>query len=342
MASGHHDLRGPLDEHPRAVRHARGPVVLRASPPVRPEAGAPRCAPYHRSMPTVRVVGTRRGRSRWSRLLAAVGICAAAVAMAEPSGAVAEIQPVPEATGYDYSAGEPAIWGSVGGTVGAYYDKACTGGYAIAGDSGWFLTSAAMCPVMLAADGSIRGDAGYHADRFAERAGDPTVLLRMRPGNDAHQLLVDPITGAVPGDGRVVGWTPSVDQRPRLSRREDGDRHRVDRGTRAGHSPWAFRRAAALHGRTRLFRRRRRTGVAERRNWPAGPRDRRRDQRPRRRLLSPHPGDAVPVRRLPPVFGPDQGRPSWGTFAPGMPSYGGAVEVTYVGRIIDKGDDWRP
>lgn len=137
-------------------------------------------------------------------LVAAITLCAFG-ALTTSTSADAAIEPVPEAQGYDYSAGEPAIWGSVGGTAGAYVDKACSGGYAIAGDSGLFLTTATACGDMIATDGSIRGDAGYYADVFARRDDEPTTLLRLRAGNDAYQLVTDPITGAIPGDGRIRG-----------------------------------------------------------------------------------------------------------------------------------------
>jgi hypothetical protein len=268
---------------------------------------------------------------------------AVGVALAAPNAipASAEIRPVPEASGYDYSAGEPAIWGSVGGTAGAYFDKACTGGYAIAGDSGFFLTTAAACGFMIAADGSIRGDAGYHADVFARRDADPTVLLRMRPGNDAHQLLVDPITGEMPGSGRVQGWTRSVDQPVGLLVGKMGIDTGWTEGRILGTAPGRF-------GELLLCT-----------DAPAGPGDVGgpvwRDDASGLRALGTVVGisDAGGACYRPiqetlyqygaylPSFGPAQGRPSWGTFAPGMVAYAGTVEVTYVGRIIDKGDDWR-
>src|SRR5829696_3410562 len=152
-------------------------------------------------------------RLRGWRLIAllVVALCVG-VTTAHGAQASAEILPVPEASGYGYSPGEPAIWGSIAGSAGAYFDKACSGGYAIGGESGFFLTTAAACGWLIAASGSIRGDAGHHADLFASRDADPVVLLRMLPGNDAYQILVDPVTGATPGDGRVQGWTRSVDQ----------------------------------------------------------------------------------------------------------------------------------
>lgn len=281
----------------------------------------------------------RRGR-HWSRLLAAVGAGVAGAALAHPAAAVHN-QPVPEATGYDYSAGEPAIWGSVAGTAGAYYDLACTGGYAIAGDDGWFLTTAAACSWSLDEDGSIRGDAGYHADAVAGRATDPTVLLRMRPGNDAHQTLIDPITLDVPGDGLVRGWTPSVEQPAGLLVGKMG----IDTGWTEGR---ILGTARGRFGEDLLC-----TDAPASRGDVGGP-VWRNDETGLRALgtvagISDRGGACYrPIQETLyeygaslPSFGPDQGRPSWGTFAPGMPSYQGTVQVTYVGRSLHKGDDWR-
>ena len=281
----------------------------------------------------------RRSPRRW-RLLAAVG-CIAALTFSNATSASAEIQPVPDAVGYDYSPGEPAIWGSVGGTAGAYYDKACSGGYAIAGDSGFFLTTAAACGFMIAADGSIRGDAGYHADVFARRAADPLVLLRMRPGNDAHQILADPTTGEYPGNGRIQGWTRSADQPVGLLVGKMGIDTGWTEGRILGTAPGRF-------GEQLLC-----TDAA------AGPGDVggpvwRMDASGLRALgtvagISDRGGACYrPIQETLyqygaylPSWGPSPGRPSWGTFAPGMVAYQGTVETTYVGRIIDKGDDWR-
>lgn len=124
----------------------------------------------------------------------------------------ARTRPVPQVSGYDYSVGEPAILGSVPDTAGASYDKACTGGYAIAGDSGFFLTTAHACRTGISADGSIRGDAGYHGDIYYSNPRDPLSLMLMCPGNNAHRDVINPITGARPGSGLVTGSIRSVDQ----------------------------------------------------------------------------------------------------------------------------------
>ncbi|WP_447912458.1 hypothetical protein [Microbacterium phyllosphaerae] len=255
--------------------------------------------------------------------------------------ASAEIRPVPEAEGYEYLPGEPAIWGSVGGTVGAYYDKACTGGYAIAGDSGFFLTTAATCGWMIASDRSIRGEAGNYADVFATRAEDPTVLLKMRPGNNAYQIIVDPTTGSSPGSGMVQGWTRSVDQPVGLLVGKMGIDTGWTEGKVLGTAPGRF-------GELLLC-----TDAAASAGDVGGP-VWRYDSNGLRALgtvvaLTDAGGACYrPIQETLyhygaylPSFGPPQGRPSWGTFAPGMVAYQGTVNATYSGRTIDKGDDWR-
>lgn len=274
-------------------------------------------------------------------LVTAITLCALGVLTASTS-ADAAIVPVPEAQAYDYSAGEPAIWGSVGGTAGAYVDKACTGGYAIAGDSGVFLTTATACGFMIAADGSIRGDAGSYADVFARRDDEPTALLRLRTGNDAHQLVTDPITGATPGDGRVQGWTPSEEQPMGFLVGKMGIDTGWTEGRILGVAPGRF-------GELLLCTDARATaGDVGGPVW-------RNDGSGLRALgtvvgISDRGGACYrPIQEtlyrygaFLPSFGPDQGRPGPGRFAPGMTVYEGTVQVTYVGRIIDKGDDWRP
>jgi hypothetical protein len=278
--------------------------------------------------------------SRWLIAVLVMAACAALTVQQAPTAA-AEIRGVPEAEGYDYLAGEPAIWGSVAGTAGAYVDKACSGGYTIAGASGMFLTTAGMCSVGLAADGSIRGDAGYHADLFARRDSDPLVLLKLRPGNDAFQIIVDPTTRAMPGDGRVVGWTRSADQPVGLLIGKMGIDTGWTEGRVLGTAPGRFGELLLCTDATAS------AGDVGGPVW-------RNDESGLRALgtvvgISDRGGACYrPIQETLyqygaylPTFGPGQGVPSWGTFAPGMVRYSGSVEVTYVGRVIDKGDDWR-
>ncbi|MEV4735679.1 MULTISPECIES: hypothetical protein [unclassified Microbacterium] len=295
-----------------------------------------------RTRATVSRRRNRAPRSRIGIIGGAIAIAAIVASAANPATqAVAEIKPVPVASGYDYSPGEPAIWGSIAGTVGAYYDKACSGGFAIAGDSGFFLTTAATCGWMIASDRSIRGDSGYYADVFATRATDPTVLLRMRSGNDAHQILVDPTTGVSPGDGRVQGWTPTSSQSVGMLVGKMGIDTGWTEGKILGIAPGRFGEYLICT------------------DAPAGPGDVggpvwRWDASGLRALGTiagiTEAGGACyrPIQETLyaygaylPSFGASQGRPSWGTFAPGMVDYTAPVNVTYTGRIIDKGDEWR-
>lgn len=261
------------------------------------------------------------------------------LAGAAPS-AIAEIRPVPDASGYEYVVGAPAIWGSVGGTVGAYFDAVCSGGFAIAGDSGVFLTTAGACGIGIASDRSIRGDAGYFADVVARRDTEPTVLIRIRPGNDAFQLLVDPLTGRFPSDGRVQGWMRSIDQVSGLLVGKMG----VDTGWTEGR---ILGTAPGRYGELLLC-----TDAPAASGDVGGP-VWRYDASGLRALgtvvgISDQGGACYrPIQEtlyaygaFLPSFGSDQVRPSWGVFAPGTPSYQGSAQVTYVGRIIDKGDDW--
>lgn len=286
-------------------------------------------------------VAQLRRSARWRWFVALIVALGTVLLMSQSRAATAEIRPVPEARGYTYLVGEPAIWGSIAGTAVAYTDKACSGGYAIAGDSGMFLTTASMCSVGIASDRSIRGDLGYHADVFAHRDTDPLVLLRMRPGNDAIQIIVDPITRAMPGDGRVRGWTASADQPVGLLIGKMGIDTGWTEGRILGTAPGRF-------GELLLC-----TDAPASAGDVGGP-VWRSDATGLRALgtvagISDRGGACYrPIQETLyefgaylPSFGPDQGRPSWGTFAPGMASYPGSVEVTYVGRILDKGDDWR-
>ncbi|MFJ6531612.1 hypothetical protein [Microbacterium sp. NPDC091662] len=277
-------------------------------------------------------------RAQAAALVAAMAVV---ISVLSATPATAEIRPVPEASGYTYSAGEPAIWGRYGGTAGSYFDNACSGGFVIAGDSGTFLTTATACGFIGAADGSIRGDAGYHADQFARRDNDPTVLLRMRPGNDADMLIVDPTTGQMPGNGELQGWTRSVDQPVGLLIGKMGIDTGWTEGRILGTVPGRF-------GEQLLC-----TDAAAGPGDVGGPVWRQDDSGLRALGTVVGISDAGGACYRPiqetlyqygaylPSYGPPQGRPSWGTFAPGMVAYPGTAEVTSVGRVLDKGVDWR-
>ncbi|KJL17327.1 hypothetical protein [Microbacterium azadirachtae] len=279
-----------------------------------------------------------RNLRRRSLALLAVSLCA--LGFASAPAASAEIRPVPDAYGYDYSPGEPTIWAAVGGTAGAYFDRACTGGYAIAGDSGFFLTTADICspwPISL----PVRGDAGYYADGFYRRSDDPVVLLQMRDGNDAHQILADPTTGSYPGNGQIVGWTPSDQQPVGLLIGKMG----IDTGWTEGQ---ILGTADGMHGEQLLC-----TDASASYGDVGGP-VWRMDENGLRALgtvagITADGGACYrPIQETLyrygaslPSYGPDQGRPGPGTFAPGMVAYDGAVNVRSGGRSIDKGDEWR-
>jgi len=275
-------------------------------------------------------------RSSW----AAAAVLAASTMMialvgAAPAGA--EIRPVPEASGYDYSAGEPAILGGAAGTAGAYYDRGCSGSYAIAGDSGFFLLTACLGST----DGTVRGDAGYYADVAAYRQAEPTQMTKMRPGNDAHQNVIDPITTKVPGDGLIRGWTPTSQQTSGMLV-----------GKMGIGSGWTEGRITGL-GYTGL-------GVylictdAPTSLGDAGGPVWRNDQNGLRALgtvvaetetggmcYRPIQETLYEFGAYLPSFGPDQGRPGYGRFAPGLglvqpgPLYG-------LTTVLQKGDEWRP
>jgi hypothetical protein len=276
-------------------------------------------------------------------LTAGVALSAAAVlaSLLAAAPAEAEIRPVRQASGYDYSAGEPAILGSIAGTAGAYYDKACTGGYAVAGDSGFFLTTATACQYMIASDRSVRGDAGYHGDIYYSNPRDALSLIQMRPGNDAHQDVVDPVTGARPGSGLVIGWTRSVDQPAGYVIGKMG----IDTGWTEGR---VLGTAAGPNGTTLLC-----TDARASAGDVGGPvwRSEGSGVRALGTVVGISDRGGACYRPIQETlyqygaslssFGAPQGRPSYGAFAPGMPAYAGTVESTYVGRIIDKGDDWR-
>lgn len=282
----------------------------------------------------------RAKRGRWVAVIGAL-IGLAVVSPVLPSASAA-VLPVSEATGYDYSPGEPAIGAGMGGTALGMTDRVCTGGYAIAGDSGFFLTTVRTCSgVEATTDGTVRGDAGYYADMFANRRGEPLVLLRMRPGNDAHQLIVDPTTGDSPGGGYIHGWTRTVDQHVGMLVGKMG----VDTGWTEGRilgiarlsnsDVWLLCTDAAASGgdiggpvwrwdSTGL----RALGTVVAVSEQGGA-----CYRPIQETLYEY-GAYLPS------FGPDQGRPSWGTFAPGMVYYDGFV-TWGGGRSIEKGNDWR-
>jgi hypothetical protein len=274
---------------------------------------------------------------------AAVALSASAMLVslisAPPASAVL---PVDDASGYDYSAGEPAVLVSdQSGRANGYMDKACTGGYAVAGDSGFFLTTAGLCQYGgLSLEGSIRGDAGRYGDIYYENPRDPLLLIKMRPGNDAHQDVIDPITNARPGTGLVIGWTRTVDQPAGYVIGKMG----IDTGWTEGK---VVGTAAGPSGTSLLC-----TDAPASSGDVGGPVWRSEGSGVRALgtvvAISDQGGACYrPIQETLyeygaslPSFGAPQGRPGYGSFAPGMPAYAGTV-YSYGGRIVQRGEDWR-
>lgn len=114
---------------------------------------------------------------------------------------------------YYFKPGHPMRFGSAENPTGV-----CTGGYAVRGSSGMFVVTAGHCSTNAAHQG-VTGAVVYGTERrFGtiirnDRAGDffntnsfDGALVRLDPGDDALQIVVDPVTGRSPGDGRVRGW----------------------------------------------------------------------------------------------------------------------------------------
>jgi len=135
-----------------------------------------------------------------------LGLCA--VVLLAAGASVWTGAPADALTGYFYLPGDPMIF-SNGGTAAGGYEGKCTGGYEVSGDSGSFLLGAKACSVIF---GTVRGtDAGY-GRVFAWRYPDGNALIQEFPGDDSYQIVRDPLSGRTPGDGKVVGWTASNQQ----------------------------------------------------------------------------------------------------------------------------------
>ncbi len=143
-------------------------------------------------------------------LAGGVSVATAAPARAVDSGAAVTTAGESEALsdGYFFRPGDPMIFSNAGTAYGAYEGR-CTGGYAIYGDSGYFLTGAKQCSVIFS---SVRGTDRIYGNVVAKNNPDGNALIRMVPGDDSYQIVRDPITGRTPGDGRIVGWTASNKQ----------------------------------------------------------------------------------------------------------------------------------
>jgi hypothetical protein len=92
----------------------------------------------------------------------------------------------------------------------------CTGGYAVRGASGMFVTTAGHCST----NDNGNGTTGHPVHGATRQFGTvirndfrvttaqtfDAALVALAPGDDAYQIVVDPITGRSPGDGRVRGY----------------------------------------------------------------------------------------------------------------------------------------
>lgn len=108
--------------------------------------------------------------------------------------------------GYAYLPGHPMIH-TYGGTAQGGFLGHCTGGYAVAGTSGVFLLGARDCVLVRAPVLGIDRELG-----MVDHANATSVLVSQPPSDDAFQLVVDPLTGAVPADGWIRGVMPTAEQ----------------------------------------------------------------------------------------------------------------------------------
>lgn len=162
---------------------------------------------------------TRNTVNRLTLTVCAVTVLVSGVALAAAEPVSALVGDIPVATageadtqagGYFFRPGDPMIF-SNGGTAAGAYEGKCTGGYAIYGDSGYFLTGTKQCSVIFS---TVRGTDRIFGDVVAKNEPDGNALIREIPGDDSYQVVRDPLTGPTPGDGRIVGWTASNRQTP--------------------------------------------------------------------------------------------------------------------------------
>ncbi|MBM7817752.1 hypothetical protein JOE63_000229 [Cellulosimicrobium cellulans] len=243
----------------------------------------------------------------------------------------------PQPGGYVFRPGDPMIFNN-GGTASGGYEGACTGGWAVAGDSGTFLLGPRACSVIYS---SVRGSDRLYGWTFSQNYPDGNALVREIPGDDAYQIVRDPLTGRTPGDGRVVGWTASAAQPLGMLVGKMG----IGTGWTEGRITGAvmFRGAALLCTDMR-------TGPGD-----AGAPVWRSDATGLRALgtvqaYDPRTGTGCyrPIQETLaiygaylPSFGPPQGRPGFGTLAPGMPWLDGGDALAVPVKNIPVGTDWR-
>ncbi|MCO7273315.1 MULTISPECIES: S1 family peptidase [Cellulosimicrobium] len=241
------------------------------------------------------------------------------------------------AGGYVFRPGDPMIF-SNGGTASGGYEGACTGGYAVAGDSGTFLLGPRACSVIFS---SVRGSDRLYGWTFSQNYPDGNALVREVPGDDAYQIVRDPLTGRTPGDGRVVGWTASAAQTRGMLVGKMGIGTGWTEGRITGAVMFRGMTLLCTDMRTDLGD----AGAPVWRSDATGlralgtiqaydPSTRTGCYRPIQETL------AIYGAHLP-AFGPSQGRPGFGTLAPGMPWLGGGDALAVPVKNIPVGTDWR-
>ncbi|MET4782135.1 hypothetical protein [Glaciihabitans sp. UYNi722] len=240
-------------------------------------------------------------------------ICSALIAMsgvAASPGFADETQ-----SGYAFLPGDPVIF-SNGGTASGGVEGACTGGYVIRGDSGVFILGPKACSVIFS---SVRGSDRNFGYVVSKSEPDGNALIRENPGDDAFQVVRDPLTGAQPGTGAIVGWMPSDQQSAGMLIGKMGIGTGWTEGRIVG--------AVDFRGQTLLCAEMK-TGLGD-----AGGPVWRNDANGLRALGTIQAFDPVttmgcyrPIQETLwnygaslPSFGPDQGRPPFGQLAPGTP-----------------------
>lgn len=104
------------------------------------------------------------------------------------------------AAGYFFLPGHPTYFGGPG--TGSY----CTGGYGVRGESGMFILTDGHCaPVGTTVYGTSRS---FGTVAYSRWTNHDTALIQEIPGDDAYQIVVDPVTGRSPGTGRITGIYP--------------------------------------------------------------------------------------------------------------------------------------
>jgi hypothetical protein len=118
-----------------------------------------------------------------------------------------------QAATYYFHPGHPMFFGFVGNP-----NDYCTGGFAVRGASGMFIVTAGHCSTDTTGRGSTGAVVYGTGRRFGtiirnDLVGDfyttntfDGALVQLDPGDDALQIVVDPLTGRSPGNGQVRGW----------------------------------------------------------------------------------------------------------------------------------------